>query len=174
MRSYYILSAYKNPHLLFNGSLNNKLSRKQERSAITCRSFISSPSRARTYNNSVNSRVLYHWAIEEYLRFSMYLENHIYYYTSKLLLRQYLTVNFLMEVLLRFAQKNDLPTKTRPAFGFASIVLVKFTGQTLDRLVLVSSMHYCTSTPSLSTSSSSRGLTSLKEWDISSWGGLHA
>ena len=26
-----------------------------------------SPSRARTYNNSVNSRVLYHWAIEEYL-----------------------------------------------------------------------------------------------------------
>ena len=26
----------------------------------------SSPSRARTYNNSVNSRVLYHWAIEEY------------------------------------------------------------------------------------------------------------
>ena len=103
-----------------------------------------------------------------YILFSMYLENHIYYYTSKLLLRQYLTVNFLMEVLLRFAQKNDLPTKTRPAFGFASIVLVKFTGQTLDRLVLVSSMHYCTSTPSLSTSSSSRGLTSFKEWDISS------
>ena len=26
----------------------------------------SSPSRARTYNPSVNSRVLYHWAIEEY------------------------------------------------------------------------------------------------------------
>ena len=26
-----------------------------------------SPSRARTYNNSVNSRVLYHWAIEDYL-----------------------------------------------------------------------------------------------------------
>ena len=103
-----------------------------------------------------------------YILFSMYLENHIYYYTSKLLLRQYLTVNFLMEVLLRFAQKNDPPTKTRPAFGFASIVLVKFTGQTLDRLVLVSSMHYCTSTPSLSTSSSSRGLTSSKEWDISS------
>ena len=29
------------------------------------RSALSSPSRARTYNNSVNSRVLYHWAIEE-------------------------------------------------------------------------------------------------------------
>ena len=103
-----------------------------------------------------------------YILFSMYLENHIYYYTSKLLLRQYLTVNFLMEVLLRFAQKNDLPTRTQPSFGFASIVFVKSPGQTLDRLVLVSSMHYCTSTPSLSTSSSSRGLTSFKEWDISS------
>ena len=27
-----------------------------------------SPSRARTYNNSVNSRVLYHWAIEESIK----------------------------------------------------------------------------------------------------------
>ena len=53
------------------------------------------------------------------------------------------------------------------------LVLVKSPGQTLDRLVTVSSMHYCTSTPALSTSSSSRGLTSF-EWDISSWGGLHA
>ena len=35
-------------------------------------------------------------------------------------------------------------------------------GQTLDRLVTVSSIHYCTSTSALSTSSSSRGLTSLK------------
>ena len=32
-------------------------------------------------------------------------------------------------------------------------------GQALDLLVTVSSMHYCTSTPALSTSSSSRGLT---------------
>ena len=31
------------------------------------RSVINSPSRARTYNNSVNSRVLYHWAIEDYV-----------------------------------------------------------------------------------------------------------
>ena len=46
-------------------------------------------------------------------------------------------------------------------------------GQDLDRLVAVSSIHCCTSTPALSTSSSSRGLTSF-EWDISSWGGLHA
>ena len=135
--------------------------------------YVSSPSRARTYNNSVNSRVLYHWAIEEYLS-GLYVpwKPHILFTSTAL--RLCLTVNFLMEVLLRFAQKNDPPTKTRPAFGFASILLVKFTGQTLDRLVLVSSMHYCTSTPSLSTSSSSRGLTSFKEWDISSWGGLHA
>jgi len=34
-------------------------------------------------------------------------------------------------------------------------------GQALDLLVLVSCMHYCTSTSNLSTSSSSRGLTSL-------------
>ena len=40
-------------------------------------------------------------------------------------------------------------------------------GQALTRLVTVSSMHYCTSTSALSTSSSSRGFTSF-EWDISS------
>ena len=34
-------------------------------------------------------------------------------------------------------------------------------GQTLDRLVTVSSMHYCTSTSALSTLSSSRGLTTF-------------
>ena len=57
--------------------------------------------------------------------FLVYLENHIYYYTSKLLFRQYLTVNFLSEVLLRFAQKNDLPTRTHTSFGFASAVFIK-------------------------------------------------
>ena len=36
-----------------------------------------------------------------------------------------------------------------------------FRGQACDRLVTVSSIHYCTSTSALSTSSSSRGLTSL-------------
>ena len=51
---------------------------------------------------------------------------------------------------------------------------VFFFGQALVRLVAVSSIHYCTSTPALSTSSSPRGLTSLKEWEISSWRGLHA
>ena len=47
-------------------------------------------------------------------------------------------------------------------------------GQALKRLVTVSSMCYHTSTSALSTSYSSRVFTSLKEWDISSWGGLHA
>ena len=40
-------------------------------------------------------------------------------------------------------------------------------GQALDRLVTVSYTHCCASTSALSTSSSSRGLTSF-EWDISS------
>ena len=47
-------------------------------------------------------------------------------------------------------------------------------GQALKRLVTVSSMCYHTSTSALSTSYSSRVFTSLIEWDISSWGGLHA
>ena len=47
-------------------------------------------------------------------------------------------------------------------------------GQALKRLVTVSSMCCHTSTSALSTSYSSRVFTSLKEWDISSWGGLHA
>ena len=38
-------------------------------SHLTDSSSRSSPSRARTYNNSVNSRVLYHWAIEENSRY---------------------------------------------------------------------------------------------------------
>ena len=45
--------------------------------------------------------------------------------------------------------------------------------QVLGLLVSVNSMHHCTSIPDLSTSSSSRGLTS-EEWQISSWRGLRA
>ena len=47
-------------------------------------------------------------------------------------------------------------------------------GYALDLLVTVSSTCYHASTSALSTSSSSRGLTNLTLWDISSWGGLHA
>ena len=46
-------------------------------------------------------------------------------------------------------------------------ILPAILGQALTRLVTVSSMHCCTSTSALSTSSSSRGFTSF-EWDISS------
>ena len=42
---------------------------------------------------------------------------------------------------------------------------LRFFDQALDRLVPVSSMHCCTSTPGLSTSSSLRGLTS-SEWEV--------
>ena len=49
-------------------------------------------------------------------------------------------------------------TKTlTSAFDFVSSSL-SVLGQALTRLVAVSSIHYCTSTPALSTSSSSRGL----------------
>ena len=76
----------------------------------------------------------------------------------------------LRKCLSQFPQapgcKHPTPSLIVPA-------ALKLFGQTLDRLVTVSSIHYCTSTSALSTSSSSRGLTSF-EWDISSWGGLHA
>ena len=45
--------------------------------------------------------------------------------------------------------------------------------QALDRLVSANFMHLCTSISDLSTSSSSRGLTSF-EWQILSWGWLRA
>ena len=46
--------------------------------------LLSSPSRARTYNTTVNSRVLYHWAIEEYWS----------YYTFKTAYSQILNPSF--------------------------------------------------------------------------------
>ena len=58
------------------------------------------------------------------------------------------------------------------AFCFKKIIKPAI-GQALTRLVTVSSIHYCTSTSALSTSSSSRGFTS-HEWENSSRGGLHA
>ncbi len=58
---------------------------------------------------------------------------------------------------------NDLHTKFLWRLRYKN----KCSGQTLDRLVAVSSIHYCTSTSALSTSSSSRGLTTYV-WDISS------
>ena len=71
----------------------------------------------------------------------------------------------------------------RVRFGFRSFALPVpcslfpvpfFQDQALDRLVSSSSIRYRTSTDDLSTLSSSRGLTRLKQWQFSSLGGLHA
>ena len=58
-------------------------------------------------------------------------------------------------------------SKLAPNPSCSILPLPRLVGQALTRLVTVSSMHCCTSTSALSTSSSSRGFTSF-EWDISS------
>ena len=88
------------------------------------------------------------------------------------------SVLFMIVRSLRFAElSNSHASMKFSNSGTTCELLYHFLpwpfGQALDRLVAVSSMPYSTSTPALSTSSSSRGLTSF-EWDISSWGGLHA
>ena len=145
--------------------------------------FLNSPSRARTYNNSVNSRVLYHWAIEDYsVSKGMHPQNHIQYniFFKTFQPENHLTWSLffwsfpstsLTEVRSRSAPSNDQTTKIHAAPP--GLAFIKYSGQAFDLLVAVSSMHCCTSTPALSTSSSSRGLTA-SAGDISSWGGLHA
>ena len=63
--------------------------------------------------------------------------------------------------------KMDVPSKLHANLSFASFFFQVNFGQVLDLLVLISCMHYCTSTSALSTSSSSRGLTAYAG-DISS------
>jgi hypothetical protein len=46
------------------------------------------------------------------------------------------------------------------------IIQTIYQDQTLDLLVSVSYMHYCTYTPDLSTLSSARGLTTFSVWEI--------
>ena len=57
------------------------------------------------------------------------------------------------------------PLRMQASFPSPPLMLFRFlpvcSGYALDRLVTVSSMHYCTSTSALSTSSSSRGLTTF-------------
>ena len=66
--------------------------------------------------------------------------------------------NQLSHEAIRIASIEDVvPSKLHTDFR------VSFLGQAFDRLVTVSSMHYCTSTSALSTLYSSRGLISLKE-----------
>ena len=64
-------------------------------------------------------------------------------------------------------QECSSTSKLAPNPSCSILPLPRLVGQALTRLVTVSSMHYCTSTSALSTSSSSRGFTSF-EWDISS------
>ena len=136
--------------------------------------------------------VLYHWTNPLYLIEGIYLQNctHV---TSFFLLLCDQPLSWSWPVPARLPSRLSVKLLSLPlisVFGSSPhfvqwttfrlrfslqlrLVFIKSTGQTLDRLVTVSSIHYWTSTSALSTSSSSRGLTSF-EWDISSWGGLHA
>ena len=131
---------------------------------------LSSPSWARTNNPSVNSRMLYHWAIEEYLRnLSLTIVTIAQSFSKNNTFSKNNIKNHQIS-LMAFRYTFKTAYTTHLSFHFCEH---NHSGQALDRLVTVSSMPYGTSTPALSTSSSSRGLTSF-EWDISSWGGLHA
>ena len=86
----------------------------------------------------------------------MYLQNCIfkYFYILPHISKE-IYLNF-REVLFAFAQRTTFGLSS----AFASLALAKASGQALDRLVTVSSTYYYASTSALSTSSSSRGLTS--------------
>ena len=120
-----------------------------------------SPSRTRTYDPTVNSRLLYRLS---YRGISIALTG-IVYYTF---------LNFASTIFIFFDTylQNHILNCWSSEY-FTTLFSLNLIGQALDRLVSVSSMCYHTSTSDLSTSSSSRGLTTCV-WDISSWGGLHA
>ena len=120
----------------------------------------SSPSRARTYNPSVNSRMLYHWAIEDHpckLRETFMITLSV----GSLLTIWWFIMNvatatnekafafeFVVDCFFRYSVPSKLHTDSSDSLG-----------QALDRLVTVSSIHCCTSTSALSTWYSFRGLT---------------
>ena len=83
---------------------------------------------------------------------------------------KYILYTLKTTYMLTFPWDSLLPALlsewSTPRWSLRDSVSQRF-GQALTRLVTVSSMHYCTSTSALSTSSSSRGFTSF-EWDISS------
>ena len=101
-------------------------------------SVFNSPSWVRTNDPSVNSRMLYHWAIEEYL---YSINSFVSFDKGFYLLFYFIYLQNCIQEILSF------------------ILPITLLGHALDRLVSVSSIHYCTSTSDLSTSSSSRGLT---------------
>ena len=86
-------------------------------------------------------------------------------------LENFQTVNFifiyLQNCIYNFHPFSSALTTCLLSLFRLSSLPRRHSGQTLDRLVTVSSIHYCTSTSALSTSSSSRGLTPFG-WDISS------
>ena len=97
----------------------------------------SSPSRARTYNNSVNSRVLYHWAIEDYSRYLIYAHQikniplyyiyflpHIYTNASATLKHSLKLPLLLLKVL--YLQNRTLNFIFYKHFRFPWITLVSF------------------------------------------------
>ena len=75
------------------------------------------------------------------------------------------------QVCFRFPSPDHGSASLLASTFFSQIIV---SDQALDRLVSPSSIHYCTSTDDLSTLSSSRGLTCLKQWQFFSLGGLHA
>ena len=99
----------------------------------------------------------------------------------------YILTESFYNLAFAFVEPGHLATTLLSAFCFANVCLPTLSfgnasiphstcgdsrssqlfGQALTRLVAVSCVHCCTSTPALSTSSSSRGFTSF-EWDISS------
>ena len=92
-------------------------------------------------------------------------------YISK---RMFLTRNTHFDYIYLYTFKTSYRTSVFPSLFNFSLLILSVLGQALKRLVTVSSTCCHASTSALSTSYSSRVFTSLKEWDISSWGGLHA
>ena len=109
----------------------------------------------------------------------MHLQNRIHYYPSTLLPSSFRIIRSRFRSVCSHpayphCMRSSISLFCRTTFtlSFLALALYKCSGQTLDRLVAVSSVHYCTSTSALSTSSSSRGLTACD--GISHLEGLHA
>ena len=119
-----------------------------------------SPSRARTYNNSVNSRVLYHWAIEDHLRF-------LCKYTC--INGVAVTERLCLEVTYNTSYKNKglyLQNRYRTIFHLLS----KLSFRSISTYPLNTLLHLHSKPIYLVVF---KGPSSC-ESDISSWGGLHA
>ena len=79
--------------------------KKNPYASLKAQRFDGSPGRARTYNPSVNSRMLCHWATEEYLFCLLSFEN------MDIIALNTANVNPYFKILLR---KFILPVNTKP------------------------------------------------------------